>query len=255
MDNITITDRDDGFGAQYQHIIFGIIYAELNNKTYIHKPITKMAHNYNNNPNFINEIEDFINLKNHYKNIKETPNVQPVDFWTLYNFITADKNLYPNNERFNHCLSKTNALEKIKMIFWENKTNPYMTTPNTINIALHIRRPNNEDDRIEGADTPDEYYLNLIEKIRNESSFGIQKKIFHVYSQNTIERTKYQAEDIQLHIDEDIRNTFTGLVAADILITSKSAFSYCAGLLTNGKVYFMPFKSSLNPYKNDWIIT
>ena len=70
MDNITITERDDGFGAQYQHIIFGIIYAELNNKTYIHKPITQIAHNYDNNPNFINEIEDLINIKNHYKKLK-----------------------------------------------------------------------------------------------------------------------------------------------------------------------------------------
>jgi hypothetical protein len=62
---ITITDRQDGFGAQYQHIIFGMMYAELNHKTYIHKPITQMAHNYNGNPNFVDEIEDFLNIKNH----------------------------------------------------------------------------------------------------------------------------------------------------------------------------------------------
>jgi hypothetical protein len=259
MNNITITDRDDGFGAQFQHIIFGIIYAEMNNKTYIHKPISKMAHNYENNPNFITEMEEFINIKKHYKTTTETPNVPAVDFWTLYNFITADENLHPSTKRFNDCLNSTTALEKIKKIFWENKTNPYFDDDqtqnkyiNTINVALHIRRPNNQDDRIEGADTPDEYYLNLIDKIRKEHEL---QTIFHIFSQNTIDRTKYTAEDIILHIDEDIKTTFTSLVAADILIASKSALSYCAGLLTNGKVYFLPFISGLNPSKDSWIIT
>ncbi len=271
MDNITITDRDDGFGAQFQHIIFGIIYAEMNNKTYIHKPISKMAHNYENNPNFIDEIEEFINIRNHYKTNKEIQDAKPIDFWTLYNFITADENLNPSNARFNACLNQTNSLEKIKTIFWENKTNPYhnqvnrgredtiqKNTTTTIHIAVHIRRPNAQDDRIEGADTPDEYYLNLMNQIRQEyqSQTPKQNILFHIFSQNTLDRTKYEAaEDIILHIDEDIKSTFTSLVAADILIASKSALSYCAGLLTNGKVYFMPFTSSLNPTKTDWLLT
>jgi len=257
MDNITITDRDDGFGAQYQHIIFGIIYSEMNKKTYIHKPILKMAHNYENNPNFIDEIEEFINIKNHYKTIKTEQNVQVVDFWTLYNFITADENLQPSNNRFNDCLKQTNALEKIKAIFWENKTNPYQKISNMIHVAVHIRRPNCQDDRIEGADTPDEYYLNLMNNIRDEYQSQTPEKIpiFHIFSQNTIDRKKYNSKDVILHIDEDIKSTFTSLVAADILIASKSALSYCAGLLTNGKVYFLPFISTLNPLKESWILT
>ena len=257
MENITITDRDDGFGAQFQHIIFGIIYAEMNNKTYIHKPITRLAHNYENNPNFIYEIEEFINIKNHYKTTIQEPNVQSIDFWTLYNFITADDNLQPSTIKFNHCLQQTNALEKIKTIFWENKTNPYQTQDTTINVAVHVRRPNDQDDRIEGADTPDEYYLNVINQIRDKNVRHPQEKklLFHIYSQNTIDRTKYDREDIILHIDEDIKTTFTSLVGADILVASKSALSYCAGLLTNGKVYFMPFTSTLNPSKDSWILT
>jgi hypothetical protein len=255
--NITITDRDDGFGAQFQHIIFGIIYADMNNKTYIHKPISKMAHNYENDPNFITEIEEFINIRNHYKTTKEIQYAKPVDFWTLYNFITADENLQPSTQRFNTCLQQTNSLEKIKSIFWENKINPYDTTKNTIHVAVHVRRPNNQDDRIEGADTPDEYYLNVMNEIREEHKRQTQQKLlqFHIFSQNTIDKTKYNTDDITLHIDEDIKSTFTSLVAADILIASKSALSYCAGLLTNGKVYFLPFTSSLNPIKNSWVIT
>lgn len=239
---ITITDRQDGFGAQFQHIIFGMMYAELNHKTYIHKPITQMAHNYNGNPNFVDEIEDFLNIKNHYQTTREVEHVQSIDFWSLYNFITAD---------FNDCIRKTKTLEKIRHIFWENKTSPYSSE--RCNIAVHIRRPNMEDDRIEGADTPDEYYLNRIEKIRRDEDVT-KGKIFHIFSQNTLDRTKYDQPDIVLHIDEDIRTTFLGLVAADILISSKSALSYCAGLLSVGRVYAMPFHSSLNPMKDGWIL-
>jgi hypothetical protein len=253
MENITIDDRCDGFGGQYQHIIFGIIYAEMNNKIYIHKPITKMAHNYENNPNFINEIEEFINIRNHYKTTNEISTIQTIDFKILYDFITCDTNLQPSNVQFNHCLNKTNAIENIKQIFWENKTNPY-TSDNIINIAVHIRRPNSEDDRIEGTDTPDEYFLNTINYIRNDETIQ-EQKIFHIFSQNTLDITKYNAEDIILHIDEDIKTTFLSLVSADILITSRSALSYCAALLSNGKVYSQPsilfFK--YNPNKNSWI--
>jgi hypothetical protein len=70
--NITINDRADGFGAQYQHIIFGILYADIHNNTYIHKPITQMSHNYENNPNFINEIEEFKQFKEENKLFYET---------------------------------------------------------------------------------------------------------------------------------------------------------------------------------------
>ena len=254
MTNITITDRDDGFGAQFQHIIYGIIYAEMNHKTYIHKPITRMAHNYEDDPHFVNEIEEFMNIKNHYKTTREISNVEVVDFWTLYNFITNYENVDPRKEKFNFYLSQTNVLEKIKSIFWENKINPFCNTSAT-NVAVHIRRPNREDNRIEGSNTPDESYLHIINHVRHTETIAHpdKKVFFHIYSQKSIDVTKYNAEDMILHIDEDIKSTFTGFVGADIFIGSNSSFSYCAGLLSEGKVYFIRSNSTLSPPKHDWI--
>jgi hypothetical protein len=37
--------RTDGFGAQYQTIIYSVIYAELNNKEFRYSPFKKMEHN------------------------------------------------------------------------------------------------------------------------------------------------------------------------------------------------------------------
>ena len=59
----------------------------------------------------------------------------------------------------------------------------------------------------------------------------------------------YISEDTTLHINEDITTTFTGMVASNILITSRSSLSYLAGLLTDGVVYYQPF---WHPPKKDW---
>jgi hypothetical protein len=245
---MTISDRGDGFGAQYQHIIFGLIYAEMNGKTYIHKPISSMEHNYDNSPDFIDEIEEFIGIRRHYVSLSPSiEGIEVIGFWTLYPFITE------NAERFNHCLTHSNnIIDKIRQIFWENKSNPFSNvetkTKTETNVAVHIRRPNPHDNRIEGADTPDEYYLRQIDKVRRT---GV---VFHIYSQNNLDQSKYVGEDIVFHIDENIRDTFLGLVSADILIMSNSALSYCAALLNIGTVYSMKPSSCFNPLRDNWIV-
>ena len=53
------------------------------------------------------------------------------------------------------------------------------------------------------------------------------------------------------HLNEDICETFTGLVASDILVTSASSLSYIAAFLTEGIVYYQPF---WHPPASKWII-
>ena len=254
MSYITISDRDDGFGAQFQHILFGIMYAEQNGYLYAHKPISKMDHNYNKDAEYIEKIEDFINIRNNFKTIREIPNYNVVDFWTLYPYIL---------DNFDTCIEKNK--ERLKTIFWKNKTNVYNEVPynevpynevpyneyeKKINIAVHIRRFNKCDWDSSRIDS-NSYFLNQIQKIRESYP---EKKIFHIYSQGDEENFKdFIQEDIIFHLNEDIRDTFMGLVSADILITSKSALSYCAAILTDGIVYFNKF-GDLNPPYCKWIL-
>lgn len=42
--NYTICGKQDGFGAQYQSIMSGIVYCEFNNLNYVHTPISKIHH-------------------------------------------------------------------------------------------------------------------------------------------------------------------------------------------------------------------
>jgi hypothetical protein len=262
MSYISITDRDDGFGAQFQHILFGIMYSQENGFIYLHKPITKMDHNYNEDPEFIEKIEDFMNIRKNFKTIQEISNYHIIDFWTLYPYVV-------NN--FDKCLDNNKTL--LQSIFWKNKKNIFTSfhekdlqsnqsnpllnensgtisnTEKVLNIAVHIRRVNKCDWDTSRIDT-NSFFLNIIQKIRDSYS---SRKIFHIFSQGDEDNFKeFNQKDVTFHLNEDIKDTFLGLVSADILITSKSALSYCAAILTDGIVYFNEF-GDLNPMYSKWI--
>jgi hypothetical protein len=242
MRYITTSGRDDGFGAQLQHILFGIMYAKMHNATFVYRPIRSIEHNYDNNPRFLEEIEEFLNIRVNYLTVYDKPDTPEIYFWNLYNFIAKN---------FEECLP---TLSYYKSIFWKNKKKPF--TSDKIHIAIHVRRPNQHDNRIDGADTPDEYFLGKIKQIREKYP---GPKEFHVYSQGSHDAfIKYESEDVKLHLNEDIRDSFLGLVSADILVTSNSSFSYSAAILTDGIVYCIkrtkeiPINEDLGPLAEKW---
>jgi hypothetical protein len=244
MSYITITDRDDGFGAQLQHILFGLLYAEAHGFTYIHKPISAMEHNYSWDSGFIDKIENFLGLRDHYLSVGQVDRYDVVSFWQLYNFVCAD---------FSRLFLESRAIYLYKQVFWKNKTRSYNKDSGSSKkyIAVHIRRPNICDTRIEGADTPNSYYLDKINMIRELYDGDTE---FHIYSQGPIEMFScFCHKDIVLHLDIDLCLTFLGLVSADVLVTSKSALSYSAAMLTDGIVYFIGL-GPLNPRSDSWIL-
>ena len=68
---LTNFTRDDGFGAQYQTILYSIMYSELVNKEFVYTPFKKMEHNYDDDPNFLKEKENLINIIGNYKNVND----------------------------------------------------------------------------------------------------------------------------------------------------------------------------------------
>ena len=241
MSYITITDRDDGFGAQLQHILFGLIYAETHKFIYIHKPISAMEHNYSRDSGFIDKIEDFLGLRDNYLSIGQVDRYDVVSFWPLYNFVCSD---------FSRLFLESQAIVEYKRIFWKNKLRVFESGSSKKYIAVHIRRPNICDTRIDGSDTPDSYYLDKINMIRELYGGAVE---FHIYSQGPIELFKeFCHKDIVLHLDSELCSTFLGMVSADVLVTSKSALSYSAAMLTDGIVYFIGL-GPLNPGCDRWI--
>ena len=143
------------------------------------------------------------------------------------------------------------ALKKIKKIFRANKNIHHYFNNDCLNIAIHIRRHNQQDNRIHGTDTPDAVYLHIINRLR--IIYSSKKPLFHLYSQgNRDDFKKFDAKDIILHLNESVEDTFSSMVLAAVLVTGTSSLSYSAALLSEGIVYYIPFWHSPLPH---WIST
>jgi hypothetical protein len=146
-------------------------------------------------------------------------------------------------------------MKQIKTTFKKNKINYFINNYETkINIAVHIRRENIDDLKVGGAGgriSPDSYFINIMNKIREKYKNSNKPLLFHIYSQgNECDFNCYVNDDVTFHINKDLFNTFTELVYADILVMSASSLSYSAALLSDGEIYYKAFWHK--PYKN-WI--
>jgi hypothetical protein len=130
-----------------------------------------------------------------------------------------------------------------------------------INIAVHIRRgdiitsniKSNENLKIRFQDNS--YYLNIVKTLLDV--IGQSRKIaFYLFSQG--EPNDFadfqQIKEMNFCLDMDPMASFLHMVYADILITSKSSFSYKPALLSKGlKICPENFWHDY-PDANNWII-
>jgi hypothetical protein len=232
--------RNDGFGGQYQGIITTFIYCKENNLKYVYLPLISVEHNYNNDPDYINKLEHLMNLKDNIQNENETL-PQEILFKNIRNNFDGNIDEYCNS----------NTMKFIKECFWKNKERDHFKN-NKMNVCIHIRRENLHDNGLAGdrANTPNEYYLRIMNVIREK--YKEKQLQFHIYSQGEFEQFKdLEKEDVEFNLNEEITTTFVGLVAADILVISPSSFSYVAGLLSDGIVYY---KNFWHNKKSEWIL-
>jgi hypothetical protein len=224
---ITNPQQSDGFGSQFQGIIAAAIYAELAHKQFIYTPFQSMEHNYDNDPAFLAQKEEFINFIGNFElNTGQYPASRNAHYKAI-----LDK--YPD------LCAQSVTLAKIKQIFRENKDADYFKN-NRFNIAIHLRRPNQHDSRVEGTDTPDTLFLAIIDALR--TWYADKNPLFHLYSLGKATTfAAYKADDIVFHLNESVEDSFLGFVFADVLVTSASSFSYTAALLSDGTIYYVPF--------------
>ncbi len=212
--------RNDGFGAQYQNIIYTILYCELLGEEFIYSPFNAMQHNYTDDIDFLEKKERLINITSEYKT-----GIAPYAPYSIYREV--EKNL-------DKCLNGE-SIKRIKKAFFVKKNSPY-TEPS---IAIHIRRRNindNVEQESENYYSDNCYFVDAINRLRKH---GFK---FHIFSQGEEKDFKdFISTDTILHLNESLESTFCGLVFADILVMSKSSLSYSAALISNGEIYYQPF--------------
>lgn len=240
---ITNDLRDDGFGAQYQSILWTILFAEVKGDTFLYSDIIRMDNDINDTKEYIQKATATMNIKGHY------PQVESVGGVTIY----APKwpYFYKEIERDMEKFHTSESFDRLKRLYYQNKSSPYDS--DHIHVAVHIRRPKQFDTRKEGTDTPNDYYIQCMKAIQEMYKLSDKPILFHIYSQGTPESFAiYNQFNIRLHLEEDTFTTFNGLVFAHVLVISASSFSYVAGLLSNGVIVYKPF---WHPPRKHWFIT
>jgi hypothetical protein len=232
---ITITGKEDGFGAQYQAVMSGIAFCKYNNYVYIHTPFKKMnGHNIDNNE--VNKLNTFIGINNEYlkkKNLLPSNN----------DIIIEKKYTEVHNNKTPSIYYTHNVLDIIRNYYFSTEK-PII---DNIDIAIHIRRGDVKFDNIK-RHTDNNFYVKIIQELRNKYPFY---KIT-IFSEGDYEEFRdIGLEENCYKLNIDICETFHSLVCSKVLIMAKSSFSYSAALLNVNTIYYIDFwHKKLNHWLN-----
>ena len=222
--------RKDGYGAQFQDIITCIIFAELNGYEFVHRPITRMEHNYNNDSEFLNRINKSMNIDNKYRRNNQIGENEKY---------ISDKNIKHYFDRNFEKYYNSKSLKNIRKNYLANKKNKSFYFPkDTVNITVHIRR-NNEHDHGK-VENMDKEYINLMKKINKKYNGECH---FYIESQGDLDDFKdfFIFKNITFNLNGFPEISFYRMVISDILVITKSSFSYTAALLSTGEIYCKEF--------------
>ncbi|MFT3949340.1 MAG: hypothetical protein QM763_20420 [Agriterribacter sp.] len=141
------------------------------------------------------------------------------------------------------------------------KDNKLIFSPEHQNIAIHVRRGdivtagNNKIFNKSLRFQENDYFIKVLANTINNIKLG-KKVAVYLFSQGKAEdfRDFQQFDNIQFCLEMNALDSFNHMVYADILITSKSSFSYKAALLNNGlKICPKEFWHGY-PLTNDFIL-
>ena len=211
---LTIKDRKDGFGAQYQGILSGIAYCNYKNYIYFHTPFTEMEHNID-----INKANEFIGINKDYVlydincNIIELPYIYEVHKSNSPSIYYTDS-----------------VLEYIRNCYYSSKKPDICE----VDIAIHIRRGDVTNDKNVERYIKNDVYTIIINKLKQK----YPGYIITIFSEGKYEDFKdLGLEENYFKLNTDVFETFHSLVSSKVLIMGFSSFSYSAGIINSNTVY------------------
>lgn len=276
------TKHTDGAGAQIQRILSIYMIAKYYNIGYIHTPLYQLDYQglkclEENKPDIlqIDMYNDLFKLEGTANAlIDETHEVSSITDNILMKYKNADKNTLLKITYGDGLIDSNTS------IFNESpKLNWISNIPSTpLNVAIHIRRGELyvvESNRM----LPNSYYINCMKSLKTLLDTNNIPFVFHIYTEvptksinitpshhgimnrikqpvtikpedNHLEEFKC-FESINYHINESPVNALIDLTNSDILLASRSSFSYVAAILKKkGVVLFHPFWHCLS---KSWI--
>lgn len=215
----TFKRKWQAFGNYYLSVMASIAYCEKHNYQYRHIPMEHISHKENKS-----KMIEFIGI--------------PVDKYDQTdNCISSD------------ILKKTRYSKKPSIYFTDNvlkKLRTYYYSINKpeikedIDIVIHIRRGDVDGIR-EGSYmsryTSNEEYLKIIHFLKEKyPTYKIK-----IISEGKIEDfIELKTENTSFYLNQNLQKAFHYMVRSKVLVCAKSNLSYCAGILNENEVYYLP---------------
>jgi hypothetical protein len=118
-----------------------------------------------------------------------------------------------------------------------------------IDIKIHIRRADVNGIKHMDRWLSDDYFINVIEKLKEK--YQSHYKITIYTQRDSFNSARFENYDI-IYDDETLDNeVWSSLIDSDVLVISKSAYSYSAGVLCDGLVIY-PEEGMFHPKLKDW---
>jgi FkbM family methyltransferase len=239
----------EGIGSQYLTIIRAILFSEIHGYEYVYtEPDWKLVYSKEE----ASAINNMMNIASGYRIADK--NTEILDRSTTYKFVDGNMDACANSP----------TMDNVKRLFFSNTVNPFKSG---FHAVIHIRRPSvnvnidlpefygNLDVKsltdfshdLTERYTADGYFLNQIKDIRERHPDAI----IHIVSDGKPEFfEKFRMDGVILHINEPVVDTFMMMVYADILVTSKSTFSYIAAMFNKNEVRYL---QCFHPPASHWI--
>ena len=121
-----------------------------------------------------------------------------------------------------------------------------------LEIAVHVRRGDVSQSQNQDRFTPTRFIVNALQNVLEgcQAKGGTPRIVIYSQGQAADFDNIATAISCEMSLNGNALDTITALANADVLILSKSSFSYLAGLLCQGIVVYEPFWHSPLP---DWI--
>ena len=258
---ICINGKQDGFGSVFHAYLSLAAYCDFkhNELEFIHNPFYKLQHNDENEIDFHKIMNDFVNFEHNYDTIHDINHIYCDE---LKEGPMVHGSIHPEFFYTNEFRIKMLSQYKTSKQFFPEITD---FPTETFNISLHIRRGDVSKTQHFSRYTNNTEYVKILECIFEELDMNILEEqnkpelIIRIYSEGKEEDFKEfdkfsQNYNVKYHLNENVRQTFHDLINSQILIISKSSFSYCAGLLNKNVVIANNIQKWWHKPLEDWLI-
>ncbi len=276
---ILATGKNDGAGSQAQAAMSAICFAEAFGLEYVHRPFSSMLYELQVpanqlapcpgperrsttyvgaplTPDWIEQWEDYFNLGFGARRLSGCAGpVVPLDALLIAPDKWPQDAIVAAPHYLHYCNQDAQSWERVLPTLRKNyrRTKPQRAGAG-FTVAIHMRRGTitPEIKKFAPNFTPDATFANALASVLEIVSAKVSNPSIKLFSQGGPQQfAEFARFGCELHLDESPIDTHSQLVDADVLIMSKGAFSYTAGVLNEGITLYDPQK--YRPLE-DWIV-